>query len=205
MRRKIILSIIVVLSISALSVFVFYFTNKTEESEPQFIYVNTQKSQQADAYASKNVYRKTISFLEPPFHGIPTIQLGHGISVENPENEDISETYFYPVFVDQEFRFVLRVVAYKTEGYEGYLSAIDVDELKSLRKVSDYHHPISLYQSNGCLAYYSDTENGVLSCYPSDNRVPNEETLLFLKNQNKAKSICNMSEITDLDVWIPKK
>ncbi len=197
MKKKFVLSVAFALLLSVLSV-------SGNESENGSIYVTTQRSEEADEYASKQVYELVELAHENSLQELETIKLGNGILVENPENEAVLETFFYPVFVNDEFKYVLRVVDYKADGYAGYLGVMGVDEIKSLGKISNQNDPVSLYQSNGNLAYYSSSNKGVLSREPiADNNEPYEDTLNTLKRKRSNKITIDANEISDLVVEKP--
>ncbi len=197
MKTKFILSVAFTLLLSVLSV-------SANESDTYSIYVTTQNSEKADEFAAKNVYELVETLNENTFEELQTIKLGNGILIENTEFENTLDTFFYPVFIDDTFKYILRVVDGGNNEYNGFLSIGAVEEIKSLSGESDYNNPITIYQSNGNLAYFNKHKDGILLRDPiSDKNEPKQETLIALKNQRNAKIISNVNEISELVIEKP--
>ena len=178
MKKKLMLSI-------ALSLMISMIPASASTPEDESIYVTTQESTEADKFASENVYELVETLAENTYQDLQTIKLGNGILVENPESQLTLNTYFYPVYVNDSFKYVLRVVDNGQSQYTGFLSIGAVEEIKKLSSISDYNNPITLYQSNGNLAYFTSHEDGVLiKDTISEENKPDKSIMLSLRKQS---------------------
>lgn len=197
MKKKIMLSI-------ALSLMISMIPTSASTPEDESIYVTTQESTEADKFASENVYELVETLAENTHQDLQTIKLGNGILVENPESQLTLNTYFYPVYVNDSFKYVLRVVDNGQSQYIGFLSISAVEEIKKLSSISNYNNPITLYQSNGNLAYFTSHEDGVLIKNTiSEENKPDKSIMLSLRKQRNVKTTVDVNETSSIPVVKP--
>lgn len=174
---------------------------ETKKDEP--VYVTTSNSELADKFASDNVYELVETLDENTIADLQTLKLGNGILIENLESDNALNTYFYPVFLNDTFKYIMRVVDNGYADYTGFLSIGGVEQIKGLGETTSYTNPATLYQSNGNLAYFTKNNVDILLKDNESYSAPNVDVAKQLKNRRNSSITINVAEKSDLVIAKP--
>ena len=173
---------------------------KAADSHDSF-YVNTTRSIEADDFVKNSLFEHILA-LDNSYQNINEYEIGRGILItNNSSSANELSTYHYPVFLNEEMKYVFRVADDGTGSYTGSLSESLVKEYNEISIKTSYSNPANIFiENDNLLASINGnfniifknpgtTSNDRLTKSDSVNTVGTVDTLLATENVFETEKI----------------
>lgn len=174
-----------------------------EASEENALYVVTKKCPDAYInYANSNIRDFILSIDPSELPAVEKISVGTPFSFANPD----SDVFYFPIIINGEIIYMLRVFQTKSGEYDGVLGKSFVADLNKILKCTSKNQPLVLMMEGDSVVTYIGKERNVIFEYPKGSidcvtnvQVADFKKVLYSKNE-EYEVVDAIKEIGRMDI-----